>query len=634
MKDMKKILLSTLLLALPLLASAYDIAVENDDKVMIYYNYSSDGKELSITSGDAKYSGSVVIPEEVTYMNMPLKVTSIGNSAFAWCSGLTSVTIPNSVTSIRDQAFYGCSSLTSATIPNSVTSIDYEAFYGCSGLTSVTIPNSMTSIGGGAFRGCSGLTSVTIPNSVTSIGSEAFYGCCGLTSVTIPNSVTSIGGGAFRGCSGLTSVTIPNSVTSIGSEAFYGCSGLTSVTIPNSVTSIRDLAFSDCSGLQKVIVEDITAWCNISFGEGANPLSFAHHLYSDENTEIKNLIIPNSVTSIGNKAFYGCSGLTSVTIPNSVTSIGSEAFEGCSGLTSVTIPNSVTSIGDDTFWKCSGLTSVTIGNSVTSIGSSAFEECSGLTSVTIPNSVTSIGSWAFSGCSGLTSVISLIENPFAIRGKSSNPQTFSLDTFNNATLYVPKGTIDKYKATEGWKDFLFIEEGDGSGGGSEQPEVKKCATPSISYADKRLTFSCETEGVEYISEIKDVDIKMFYDSNIDLSATYEISVYATKSGYVNSDMATATLVWTEAIFTDTTPETPSSAKAIAETIPVLISANNGNITVTSEANGQAVAVYTVDGQLLGNATVSNGQAIVSTTLQNGNIAVVNVGNKAVKIVMR
>jgi hypothetical protein len=246
--------------------------------------------------------------------------------------------------------------------------------------------------------------------------------------------------------------------------------------------------------------------------------------------------------------------------------------------------------------------------------------------------VTSIRDDAFYECSGLTSVISLIENPFAIGGKNSG--LFPLDIYNNVTLYVPKGTIDKYKATEGWKDFLFIEEGDGSGGGSEQPEVKKCTTPTISYADKRLTFSCETEGVEYISEIKDVDIKMFYDSSIDLSATYEISVYATKSGYVNSDMATATLVWTEAIFTDTTPDTPSSAKAIAETIPVLISANNGNITVTSEANGQAVAVYTVDGQLLGNATVSNGQATVSTTLQNGNIAVVNVGNKAVKIVMR
>ena len=230
---------------------------------------------------------------------------------------------------------------------------------------------------------------------------------------------------AFSGCSGLTSITIPNSVTSIGSSAFEGCSGLTSVTIPNSVTSIGSSAFSRL------------LW----------PTS---------------ITIPNSVTSIGSSAFSGCSGLTSVTIPNSVTSIGDYAFSGCSGLTSVTIPNSVTSIGNYAFYNCSGLTSVTIGNSVTSIGDEAFWGCSGLTSVTIPNSVTSIGGNAFDGVD-LTTVVSLIENPFVIEGKSSSSRAFSVNTFNNATLYVPVGTIDKYKATDGWKDFAYIVEGTPTG---------------------------------------------------------------------------------------------------------------------------------------------------------------------------
>ena len=254
-----------------------------------------------------------------------------------------------------------------------------------------------------------------------------------------------------------------------------------------------------------------------------------------------------------------------------------------------------------------------------------FNGCSGLTSVTIGNSVTSIGSYAFYGCIGLTSVISKMEKPCSI-----DYNCFHNDVFHNTTLYVPKGTTDKYKATNYWSKFVFIEEG--VPGSSTQPEEKKCATPSISYANKKLTFSCETEGVEFMSKITDVDIKDFYSSSIDLSATYEISVYATKSGYTNSDVATATLVWTDAEFTETTPST-SSAKAIAESIPMLISAQNGTITVRGEQNGLPLTVYTADGKMLGSATIKNGQASISTNLQRGEIAIVKVGLKSVKIKM-
>ena len=171
---------------------------------------------------------------------------------------------------------------------------------------------SVTSIGDWAFDGCTGLTSVTIGNSVTSIGDWAFSGLSGLTSVTIPNSVTSIGDWAFNNCTGLTSVTIGNSVTSIGGYAF--------------VTSIGKEAFHYCSGLTSVHITDIAAWCNISFGDYySNPLRYAHHLYMN-GSEITDLVIPNSVTSIGDWAFNNCTGLTSVTIGNSVTSIGGYAF--------------------------------------------------------------------------------------------------------------------------------------------------------------------------------------------------------------------------------------------------------------------------------------------------------------------
>ena len=334
------------------------------------------------------------------------EVKSIGNSAFYDCSDLISITIPNSVTSIGMGAFSFCTGLTSITIPNSVTSIGDYAFWGCSGLTSITIPNSVTSIGYDAFRGCSGLTSITIPNSVTSIGSSAFYNCSSLTSVTIPNSVKSIGRSAFAGCSSLTSVIIGNNVTSIGEYAFYNCSNLTSITIPNSVTSIGNSAFYDCTGLKKVIVPDIVAWCRIKFGDQtANPLHNAHHLYSDENTKITDLIIPNNMTSIGDYAFSGCSGLTTITIPNSMSSIGNYSFENCSGLTTITIPNSMTSIGAS----------------------------------------------AFSGCSGLTSVKVYAKTP-PTAGSSAFPTNQAI------TLYVPRGIKAAYETANVWKDFGSIVE--------------------------------------------------------------------------------------------------------------------------------------------------------------------------------
>ncbi len=180
---------------------------------------SSDKVGIAISRGLLKPTGEVTIPSRI--LGQP--VTSIGKDAFAYCSGLTSVTIPSGVTSIGDAAFAGCDSLKSITIPASVTSIGQDAFT-FSGLTSITIPEGVTSIGDSAFRGCSGLTSITISEGVTSIGEEAFAYCSGLTSITIPEGVTTIGNSAFAYCHGLTSVTIPSGVTSIGWGAFWSCS--------------------------------------------------------------------------------------------------------------------------------------------------------------------------------------------------------------------------------------------------------------------------------------------------------------------------------------------------------------------------------------------------------------------------
>lgn len=312
--------------------------------------------DQSVVSADCDSSSAItssdISPYRNTYTNTLVSaeigdcVTSIGQGAFsrpAYLQNdkLTNVTIGNNVTTIYNYAFQNCSGLTSVVIPDSVTTIDTYAFEGCSSITSLTISNNLTTINSYVFNQCSSLPTVTIPNSVTTIDSYAFYSCSGLTSVNIGSGVTSIGQSAFNHCSSLTSVTIPNSVTSIGNSAFNSCSGLTSCTIGSGVTSIGTGVFQYCSALQKVIIPNIAGWCALSFSSEDNPIYYAHHIYSDENTEITNLVIPNSVTSIGQSAFENCYGLTSVTIPNSVTNINKYVFYGCSGLTSVTV-NAVT----------------------------------------------------------------------------------------------------------------------------------------------------------------------------------------------------------------------------------------------------------------------------------------------------
>ena len=435
-------------------SSSYD---EYSGEVIIPSTVTYNGITYSVTSiGDWAFSWC----SSLTSITIPNSVTNIGDEAFYECSSLTSITIPNSVTSIGKEAFYECSSLTSITIPNSVTSIGFWAFAHCSssltsmvveegntiydsrdncnaiietatntlvaGCQNTIIPNSVTSIGNRAFAYCSSLPSVTIPNSVTSIGNDAFYGCSYLFDITIPNSVTSIGRDAFRGTgiyndnsnwendvlyidnclidakesiSG--TYTIKENTRLIADYAFEGCSKLTAITIPNSVTSIGNSPFGYRSSLTSVVVESGNA--TYDSRENCNAI-----IETATNTLIagcQNTVIPNSVTSIGVGAFYGCSKLTAITIPNSVMSIGNSAFSSCTSLTSITIPNSVTSIGNGAFNNCYSLTSVTIPNNVTSIGVGAFYNCSSLTSITIPNSVTSIGDGAFGLCESLTSIV-------------------------------------------------------------------------------------------------------------------------------------------------------------------------------------------------------------------------------------
>ena len=395
--------------------------------------------------------------KDITTCEIYSETKFISSYAFEACKLLTSIVIPDSVTSIGYRAFYDCHDLANITIGKSVKSIDDSAFgrifadsyvyyHGdIEGWLSISFegydatPVDATSI---LYLNGERITNVVIPDSITSIGDFTFSGWHWLTSVTIPDSVTSIGDYAFYRCDSLTSITIPNSVTSIGMYAFYNCTSLTSITIPDSVTNIGSRAFASCYSIEDVYYEgDIEGWLNFSFSyEESNPCYGSADLYfAGERVTV--VTIPNSVTNIGNYAFYGCTSLTSITIPDSVTSIGSKAFYYCHSLTSITIPDSVTSIdGEFPFFNCWGLTSIEVGennecfksidgnlytkdgakliqyavakkdtsftipDSVMSIASRAFQNCHSLISVTIPDSVMSIGSMAFANCTSLTSV--------------------------------------------------------------------------------------------------------------------------------------------------------------------------------------------------------------------------------------
>ena len=408
----------------------------------------------------------------MTHLNIPEGTTVIGNDLFRGFKSIFSATIPNSVTTIGDYAFYKLE-ISNVIIPNNVTTIGECAFSNAYALKSVTIGSSVTSIGSKAFYRTGGKIGNNLPalEAVVTLITEPFE-IPGLADIenspfnaeTFENTILYVPAGTidkYKSTNGWKDfadiregdgrdlnyepyndgkelmvvkgglysgdVVIPEEatymgqtlkVTAIAEEAFSRCGGLNSVTIPNTVTFIGNFAFYECTAL----------------------------------TSVK---LPNSLKTIEYRAFVRCSSLSSIIIPEGVTEIDTETFGECTSLTSVEIPNSVTSIGEEAFHN-TGLTYVTIPNSVTTIAKGAFKDCYNLTAVSIGSGVTELGSLAFRHCDALKKFISLVEEPF-------ETEAFKNLNIPEAILYVPAGTVDKYKNTKGWEAFRTILEADHSG---------------------------------------------------------------------------------------------------------------------------------------------------------------------------
>ena len=325
-----------------------------------------------------------------------------------------------------------------------------------------------------------------------------------------------------------------------------------------------------------------------------------------------------------------CSKLKHIKLPDNIDVLPSRFFQGCVSLTSIELPESLRAINRYAFADCKGLTEIVIPKNVFKIDGSVFSGCDNLSKVVFNSSNIQFGYveiysgemyYAFDNCNNIQTVVLTDPNPY------SSTRAFSQMTYLFATLFVPKGTADIYKATDGWNYFVNIEEYDGE---YIVPEKTKCATPKISYANGKLTFICETEGAECVANISDSDIKTHYGNEISLTATYTVSVYAKATDYENSDVTTATLCWLDA-----EPRTEGMTNDVAAVRgnAILIQSSNGTLNIQGAADGTSIGIYTTSGMMVGSAKSAGTSTSIATGLKNGEIAIVKIGDKSVKVVM-
>ena len=506
---MKKITL--LLLAL---VAGTSLWAENVKINGIYYSLSSTTAQvISDQSSDKSvYSAytSVTIPSSVTYNNYTYPVTSVGTSAFEGCSNLESVVLPSSVTSIGTDAFYGCVRLESVNLEEGLTNINLRAFYNCK-LDTIVIPSTVTSIGNGAFKGnptkaivwkpancsigsddsapfystssqvtsftfsdgvetvpayiCKNmnlLDTIVLPSSVRSLGQYAFMNCSKLKSINLPVTQKTLPVSFLEGCTSLESIELPATLTTISTDAFYGCTKLAHVNLHEGLTIINLRAFYNCKLDSIVIPSTVT-----SIGNGAfkgNPTKSivwkpkTCSIGSDDSapfystsSQVTSFVFGDSVQVIPAYLCENMNLLDTIVLPSTLTTIGAYSFKNCSALKGIQLPEGAIYMGDGAFMYCTSLKSFAFPEGKKSLPVSVLEGCTALEEVFIPSSVTTINQDAFYGCSSLRAIHNLAFTPQTITERAVynvNKQT--------CILYVPMDYIDLYRAKAVWCDFLNI----------------------------------------------------------------------------------------------------------------------------------------------------------------------------------
>ncbi len=453
-------------------------------------------EDVTTIGAYAFYNGA-----SLTSIELPSSLVTIGEYAFSNCTSLRSVAIPDSVMIIDGYAFSGCTSLATATVGSGVSTLSSNLFAGCTSLKSFTIPDTVYKMESGVFDGCTSLTTADITTNITRIENYTFRNCGKMQSVVLHKDINYIGSNAFEGCGGkltlncnalnsyttetsgnfagakFTEVTISDDVTIIGNYTFCNCDNLRSITIPDSVVSLGQGAMSKCDMLQSATIgKGVEVINSYMFNESKmlSDFTIPDHVtsigsYAFAQTALKSVAIPDSVTLVGERLFYGCTSLTSATVGRGIKKMEDYMFSGCSTLKSVVIPENVTTIGSYAFSGCRLLSEISLPEGLTSLGSSVFAGCESLLSLVVPDGVTGIYNSAFNGCHNMVSLtlgsgIKTIyadaldcDNLAKLYCKALTPPSFPNETWSGLTyltsscnIYVPTESVDVYKQARYW----------------------------------------------------------------------------------------------------------------------------------------------------------------------------------------